>query len=377
MFAMSESCRVWVLAVAVAAGGCVGGVPAPEQPDAPDADVDPGPFADASPSADPDAAPDPTGIRVSGTVRDYFNNTALQAAALSTDGLAPALSATSDAAGSYALTEVPPASAFYVRATMPTGYRATINEPTIVTDVSVARDQYVMSMVDAQRQHTTVGVAVEATTAIIAANLLAPDDTPMEAVLLADITLTDSLGTAVGAGPYILGTVGDIDVALTETAAFGGRSRVAFLNVPANTTVTLTATYEATAYTATFTTATDGAHLVRVGGTVPGITPAAPSFTDDIYPVLQTAAKGGAGCANCHTLGGTMPTLRFDDPAATVHAAILAGAGIIDTAAPELSLMLTNPLYEDPPDHPNATWLDVADPSYQTLYVWIGQGAAL
>jgi len=372
---MFESHRVWLLAAAIAAAGCVGEVPGPEQPVAPDAN-EPGTVPDATPAESPDAGPDPAGIRVSGTVRDYFTNVALPQAALSTDGLAPVIATTSDAAGGYALNEVPAASAFYIHATLPAGYRATVNEPTIVVDVSVARDQYAVSLADAQRQHTTVGLAVEANSAIVIADLLTPVDTPMEAVPLTDITLTDGVGAPAGVGPYLLGPVGDVDAALTDTTAYGGRSRVAFLNVPAGVTATLSATYSATEYTATFATATNGAHLVRVGGTTPGITPAVPSFTDDVYPILQKAANGGAGCANCHTAGGANPALRFDDPSATVFAAIQAGVGYVDAATPALSLLLTNPLYEDPPDHPNATWLDTADPAYQTLYVWIETGAA-
>ena len=46
-------------------------------------------------------------------------------------------------------------------------------------------------------------------------------------------------------------------------------------------------------------------------------------------------------------------------------------------ATPATSMLLTKPLYEDPPNHPNATFLDVSDPDYIVILQWIEQGAAL
>jgi hypothetical protein len=56
---------------------------------------------------------------------------------------------------------------------------------------------------------------------------------PRVGLPLADITLVDTAAVPVGTGPFVFGTGGDLDPALTSTAAFGNRSRVAFLNVPA------------------------------------------------------------------------------------------------------------------------------------------------
>ena len=47
------------------------------------------------------------------------------------------------------------------------------------------------------------------------------------------------------------------------------------------------------------------------------------------------------------------------------------------TATPADSLLLTKPLYDDPPNHPNATFLDMNDPDYIVFLQWITQGAPL
>ncbi|HVK76294.1 MAG TPA: hypothetical protein VM734_23365 [Kofleriaceae bacterium] len=101
------------------------------------------------------------------------------------------------------------------------------------------------------------------------------------------------------------------------------------------------------------------------------------TFTLDVYPRLQKAANGGLGCANCHTAGGLAAILQYDLPAAEAHAAILARPGVVTVATPATSLLLTKPLYEDPPNHPNATFVNPLDPDYLVIMEWIQQGAAL
>jgi len=124
----------------------------------------------------------------------------------------------------------------------------------------------------------------------------------------------------------------------------------------------------------------DGATLAQTGGGDDDMTPppGARTFTTDIYPRLKRASLGGLGCANCHTAGGVAAILQFDLPVAEAHAAILARPGVIaPPATAALSLLLTKPLYEDPPNHPNATFLTALDPDYLIIMEWISQGAPL
>jgi hypothetical protein len=114
------------------------------------------------------------------------------------------------------------------------------------------------------------------------------------------------------------------------------------------------------------------------GGGGPAVPPGQRTFTGDIHTRLQRASAGGLGCANCHTLGGIGAVLQFDLPVAEAHAAILARPGVIaPPATAAQSLLLTKPLYEDPPNHPNATFLTPLDPDYLVILEWIEQGAPL
>ena len=98
----------------------------------------------------------------------------------------------------------------------------------------------------------------------------------------------------------------------------------------------------------------------------------------DVHPRLQKAANGGLGCANCHTALGTAALLQFDLPVAAAHEAIMGRPGVVNPPAQAaLSLLLTKPLYEDPPNHPNATFLTTLDPDYIVIMEWIQQGAPL
>ena len=112
-----------------------------------------------------------------------------------------------------------------------------------------------------------------------------------------------------------------------------------------------------------------------MGGGTPPPPPGAVTFVGDVFPILQKASVGGDGCANCHTLGGVANFLRFDDDPILAHQAILARPGVVNVLDPALSMILTKPVYEDPPNHPNATWLNSLDPSYQIIMQWVALGA--
>jgi len=130
------------------------------------------------------------------------------------------------------------------------------------------------------------------------------------------------------------------------------------------------------------TSTADGAVLALSGGIGsggPGSAITDPKFSVDIYPRLQRAAVGGLGCANCHTLGGPGAIIQYDLPAAMVLASLLPAApnGRVDTTTPANSLLLTKPLYEPPPltqNHPNATFIDINDPDYKLITLWISNG---
>ena len=245
-----------------------------------------------------------------------------------------------------------------------------------------------MSVADVSRQYVTLGKTATPGLAVLFDEMRNDAGAPVVGIPLANVKLLDAaMQPVTGAlGPFFIGVNGDVDPAATTSAAFGTppRSRVLFLDVPPGS-FTLSVTYPPAAggadltSTAAITAIADGGVLAITGGTPTGMNPTNPRFTTDVYPILQRAAQGGAGCANCHTAGGPGAVLQYDLPADQLLANAKAITGIIDTATPANSLLLSKPLYEQPPapqNHPNATWLGT-EPAYSTILLWITQGAIL
>jgi hypothetical protein len=303
---------------------------------------------------------------------------------VSSDGIDPPMMATSIAEGAYALENVPSGSKVFFSVSH-TGYRPTRNVAVGIADAAVIQDLYVMSVADVNRQYTTDGKIPTPGKAFVIAELQRINGMPADAVPLADIKLLDNLDAPVPGviGPYVIGAAGDITpgVAITVTEAHNNKVRVAFLDVPPGTfKVNMTVPGQTQLVTSSMTTVADGATLHKVGGMGGGGGGGGnlnPKFATDVFPRLQTAAKGGLGCGNCHTLGGLGGVLVFDGTATTVLEAMKAIPGVIDLVAPGSSLLLTKPLYEPTPpqNHPNATFIDLNDLDYKLINLWITQGA--
>ena len=373
--------------VSVLLVGCAGKAPGiAGEPDA-------GLAVDAAPG--PDGAIADQGQKVSGKAIDYFTNLPVSAAMVSTDGISPALSATSGSDGAYALDHVPAGSKLFLSA-IRTNYKATRNLVTSVLAAPVLQDVYLMSGPDLKRQYTSVGLPATGgdgkSTLFVDLRML--DGSPLEGIPVANVKLLDTAtppAPVTIAGTYFVGSAGDVvntatlatSKAYVFPAGTPSRSRVALLGIPPGT-YTLSVTYTPIAgppdvtMTATISATADTALLEKTGGTMMTTGPTDPTFATDIYPKLQKAALGGLGCANCHTAGGQGAVLQYDLPAATVLANMKAITGVINLATPASSLLLVRPLYEAPPlpqDHPNATFLDVNDPDYKLFLLWITKGA--
>jgi hypothetical protein len=346
---------------------------------------------DVDAATETDAAP-VAGLSVAGRALDYFTADPLGDASLASEGMNPEVGGTSDATGNYTLEDVPPGSVFYVSASR-TNYRPSRNVEVRIAETSLtASDLYLVSVADSRRQYTTLNLTPTAGRAVTFINLIRNNGTPLEGVPLADITLVDAANAPVGIGPFFFGTNGDLvsNVELAVSTAFNGKARVGFLDLPPGS-YTLKVSYMAgggggggaptiRTYEVPVVAIADGATLAQTGGGDDDMTPppGARTFTADIHPRLQRASAGGLGCANCHTAGGVAAILPFDGTAANVHAAMLAIPGVINPpATAATSLFLTKPLYEDPPNHPNATFLTALDPDYVLFLEWINQGAPL
>ena len=90
---------------------------------------------------------------------------------------------------------------------------------------------------DVMRPYTAVGRTPTPGTGVVVATLVDDTGAPLVGVSMADIRLVDATSLPVGMGPYMFGAAGDIvdSNTLRASASFNGRSRVAFLDVPAGT----------------------------------------------------------------------------------------------------------------------------------------------
>jgi hypothetical protein len=309
--------------------------------------------------------------------------TPLAMASVTTDGITPPKMAVSTDTGDYELPVLPPNSKVFLDVAR-ANYRTTRNVATAIEEAPVMQDLYVLSIADVNRQYATAGAPVGAGKAFLAAELRDVNNQPLVGIAKDAVVLHDMNDQPVPGiiGPHFFGAVGDIDPALLASEAHDGRSRVAILDVPPGT-YKLKVTYpDGAAGTTTsivnVTTSADGATLALAGGPLPGQTALDPKFATDIYPRLQKAANGGIGCANCHTANGAGAVLVLDAGAQQSLANIMARPGVLDAVTPANSLLLTKPLYEQPPapqNHPNATFLDTNDADYKLILAWITNGA--
>jgi hypothetical protein len=361
----------WVMLV-----GCPGSAP-PDQNDFADANIG----IDGSTQGSGSAA---GVVKVSGKVFDYFTGDPVAAAAVTTDGLTPALAVISGADGAYSM-EVAVSSKLFAD-TSHANFRTSRSTIITVADVDLPQDLYALASADVTRQFSSVGVAPSSGT-IVAIDLQMDNGTPFAGLPLTAITLVDPNNAAVAgvAGPFFFGSAGDLDLAVVTSTAYGTvpKTRAAFLNVPPGSYTVITTFNDGAARTYKTPIIVDagGATITLSGGANANLTAVStvldPSFATDIYPRLQKASAGGLGCGGCHTANGLAAVLPYDnvDPAVTL-AAIKAAAGVINLTTPATSLFLTNPLYETTPpqNHPNATFLDVNDPNYKLFLLWITNG---
>lgn len=183
---------------------------------------------------------EPRILRLSGQVRDYYTAAALPNVALT---WGTALSVMSTNTGFYQIDNLMELDILFITGTV-ANYRPTRNEPVVLGRTSATADLVLVSTADAARQYTAVGETQAAGTATVIVNLRNADGMPHTGIPVADIVIEDTQLDPVGTGPFVFGAGGDVvsNATLNVTSEFSGRSRVAFLNVPAGN-YTLRVTY--------------------------------------------------------------------------------------------------------------------------------------
>lgn len=402
---------LWLAALATLAfaiPACVGDVP-----DQVDPDPDPNPDPDPDPTPDPD----PAALTVSGTVVPYFEATrgipTGIVADITSDGILPPQIVQSGVDGAFSMVNVPAAGVFFAEVVGPAPtFMPTRNMAITVVNENVTTQLFAAELAAVQQQYLGAGnIPMTADTGFVVLDIQDALGAPIANIAPADITLIDNGVTPPAVvtldpatqGPYFFGPpvdaggqliTGDlVDLAAQPaTGVFpiaGGinKARAGLLNLPAGDYTLQVVDNNVdppVTYSAALKTSPNAVTLLQVGGADP-LAPVPPppggalSFENDIYPRLQKASEGGLGCASngCHTAGNPFVMAR---PATEVFAELtnparLGSGPLLDLATVENSLFLMNPVYEDPPDHPNATFTSAQSAGYIMFMTWIQEGA--
>ena len=314
----------------------------------------------------------PQVLTVDGHVFDYFVFQRVPEAAIATVGLAAEREATADDGGTYILIDVPASGLFRARVRPPGAqYLVTLDEEIELGEAASSHDLFAVAAADVERQHATAGLERAPGAGMVIVDLRDGAGAPLVGIAASALALVSPGDTR---APVFVGTLGDVDPALAASVSDGARARAAFLNVPPGDWTLRIDGGAAGATTVPIPVERDGVTLARAV-VAPPPPPGPLGFVANVFPRLQRAIDGGAGCANCHVAGGVGEVLVYDGAAEDVYAAIMAAPGVVDTAAPDASLLVSKPLFEVPANHPNATWLSVSHPDYRLLRAWIEQGA--
>ena len=177
---------------------------------------------------DPSGQPTTT---LTGVARDYDLGGTSQLPGASVAILEqPTRTTLADASGGFSFTDLSPADSIRLVVTA-TNYRETINPIRRVGNGTLNGDAAAASATFVGNQYALVGVTPATGTAMVIVRLEDAQGNPRTGIPLADIVLLDQNQAPAGIGPYIFGANG-LDNTLVLTAAFGGVSRVAFLDVP-------------------------------------------------------------------------------------------------------------------------------------------------
>jgi len=315
-------------------------------------------------------------VSVSGSVVDFTSMMALTSANVTASGVTP-LPQVNMTGSTFMLTNVEPNSVFYITASSQ-GYLAT-NEAALKVDNSDLTNVQAPALKTTDL--TAMATAFKAQTANANGTLLvqvldatgkAEANVPAAALMLQGITTAK--------GPFFLDATRKAAPNLTATSTSGW---AVWFDVPAGA-VTLqasAATYKISGAAAQVSAG--AASIATVNAVTDASTPPAPknvSFATQVVPIFQKR-----GCVNCHSGNGTgrdLGSLTLDQSVNVDYKNVAINISPtykttrVNLKEPAKSLILTMPSYETPPDpHPTVVFPSTADVDYQTILVWITEGA--
>lgn len=303
---------------------------------------------------------------VTGDVVDFRSGEPVAGASLSTSGLLPPPRVTVEGTG-YGISGIPANSAFQIAASAPPTYRTTFSAAVVLEEddledvaVPVVSAQFLSGLV------ADFGVTTSGEKGILLARVVGADRQPRMNVAAASFLLA-------GAAPHFLdadmrGGTASATTASGWVAFFELTPGVVSLGQAATATVTLempTAPIAAGAVTLAEIVVTDGAPPLLSNV----------SFSRQVVPIF--AARGCIACHSGKGEGKDRGGLDLGGGAAKIYRELLEEDPTrVVPGMPELSLVISMPSRESPPDrHPNITFTSASDPDFQKLYVWIKEGA--
>ena len=309
-------------------------------------------------------------LTVTGDVVDFQNGAAVSTGvSVTAAGITPPPTIMSTGS-MFTITQVPENSVFQIKASA-MDYRPTFSEVVSVTtsDVNGVKARVVKgSYLDALA--TAFGVTPTAAKGVVMVKLVDANGNPR-----AGIAATQLLLPGAGAGPFFLDANLNAGVGAQMTTASGyavwfevaeGTSE-ATQSAAATVTVDMAASPVAAAsVTLAIAKVTDGA---------PSPKPTNVSFSGQILPIFTNR-----GCLACHGASGPgsdLGGLDLNGGANKVYGELVMEKPNIrvNKTMPAMSLVLSKPLAEQPPNHQTATFQNTNDPDYVKLIVWITEGA--
>lgn len=307
-----------------------------------------------------------------GVVKDYVTNGPI-AASISSYGIQPPLQAQSVATGDFDV-QVPVQSVFWAKVYGPD--LASTYEQVTTNNAPTQKDLYAVTTATLNGFATAFGKTQNPSCGVVI-TYVTKNGAGAEGVAGID------LGGVDAEGPYFLDANKAAAPALDATSTSG---RAVFFNVcatgggpiadGANALVLLDDPNAAAPPTAV-RIFPGGVSLAKIlaDGTPQG-PPGPPTptldFSTDIMPIFAQN-----GCAACHAEGGTAAgtNLLFNKEASIVWNALREGTSRVNLANPTASYLLSYPLLEEPPNHPNASFDSPQHPGYVRILQWIEEGA--
>lgn len=317
-----------------------------------------------------DDAPLGGSLTVTGDVIDFQNGAAVgTGVSVTSSGITPPPMITTQGS-MFTITGVPEYSVFQILASA-TDYRPTFSEVIEVTnenltgvEARVVKSSYIDGIAMA------FGITPTAAKGIVIVKLVDAMGMPRAGIPANQLVLAGSTD-----GPYFLDAQGNAAVGAQMSTASG--YAVWFEVLPgiteagqaAQATITVdmaTSPVAGGSVTLALATVTDGA---------PPMMPTNVSFSAQVLPIFTQR-----GCLACHGASGPgsdLGGLDLNGGANKVYGELVTERpGIrVNTTAPEMSLVLTKPLREEPPNHQTATFQNSIDADYLKILAWIKEGA--